>query len=234
MTFDDLVKRSYSPYSGSPKACLVIDKNGNHYPGVRVENLSYPLSITAIQSALYSCQASGAVPEVMVFPHEQTSADLISFWKKEYKLEVRIDPDMDIRPVKLTESLSMNEILPKLYELCKNAVIPNSSFPVSCLIETEKGFMPGVNIENSNWELGLCAERVALASACAHGLNSLESIHILAPKSDYVSPCGGCRQVLIEHLPQKRVYLYQNETESMSVTTSQLLPYHFKGDTLKK
>jgi homotetrameric cytidine deaminase len=234
MKFDTLLKNAHVPYSGNPRACVVMDQDNQHFIGVSVENLSYPLSISHIQSALYSCLAKGQKPKTIVLPFTPTHADLVSYWEGEYGIDTIINPDFEINPVSVIENYTESEIVKRLTALCDDAVIPNSDFPVSCLLETKDGFVSGVNIECSNWELGLCAERVTIATAISHGYSGFLSIHIMAPKSDYVSPCGGCRQVLMEHLPKKRVYLYQNEFEKMTLTTSQLLPYHFEGDSLKK
>lgn len=234
MNFNQLLDRAFTPYSGDRNACVVIDTKGRSFPGVRMENLSYPITISPFQSALYSCLTHGGIPEELILHQNPKPSDLISFWEQEFHLKVSINADFEWESYQVVHKLNNKEIVPRLYELCDFAVIPNSDFPVTCLLETEAGFLAGVNIECSNWELGLCAERVAIATAISHGYSDFKSIHVLAPKSDYVSPCGACRQVLMEHLPQKPVHLYQNEHEKLTVTTSQLLPYHFKSESLRK
>lgn len=233
MTFDSLFERAYAPYSGVKHGCVVISKDGRFFPGVNIENLSYPLSVSHIQTAVFSCMAAGYSPQKLVLPKNPMNRDLISFWETELHLSIHVDADMQFEPENIITG-EPSDMYAYLQKICKKAVIPNSSFPVSCLLETDLGWVEGVNIEVSNWELGLCAERVAVTRAIANGCKEFRSIHILAPKSDYVSPCGGCRQVLAEHLVQKRVHLYQNEYEVMSVSTSDLLPFHFRGEALKK
>jgi len=233
MKFDSLYERAYAPYSGKKSACIVLSTQGFCFPGVNVENLSYPLSVSHIQTALYSCMASGHKPEKIILPAEPDNKDLITFWENELNLQTIIDAGFEFEP-EIIISDKPDNMFSSLLKLCEKAVTPNSEFPVSCLLETDLGWIEGVNIEVSNWELGLCAERVAITRAIASGCKQFNSIHILAPKSDYVSPCGGCRQVLAEHLSHKRVHLYQNEHELLSVSTSDLLPYHFKGEILRK
>jgi len=234
MKFENLLEKAYTPYSGKPNACIVIDTQGGIHPGVIVENLSYPLSISHIQAALFGCLSTGNTPDIIIYNAPPSHGDLFEYWEKEYNLKSKVDPDFEFELSQSIRKLTIDEVPPALTKLCELCVIPNSAFPVSCLLETDTGFIEGVNVECSNWELGLCAERVAVSRAVSYGLRDFKSIHIMAPKSDYVSPCGGCRQVLMEHLPGVRVFLYQNESESMTLTTSQLLPYHFKGDSLKK
>lgn len=229
MTFTELLEFSYTPYSGKPNACIAIGKSGKAYPGVRIENISYPLTISAIQAALFTCIAAGDTPVKLIVQKAPKRADLLNFWKNEYQLEIETAPGFVYEPINPIIKIPENKVSEKLFELCGSAVTPNSGFPVSCLLQVEGGFIPGVNVECSNWELGLCAERIAIALAISHGIRDFSAVHVYAPKSDYVSPCGGCRQVLMEHLPGKSVLLYQNETEQMRLTTSHLLPYHFKA-----
>ncbi len=236
MEFKTLIKNSYVPYSGTAKVCVVRSTEGQYFPGVRVENISYPLSISRIQSALFSCLASGSRPEAIIFPDEPGREELSTYWKQEYDISFEINPELnfDTPDILIKEKLDDKAIFNRLSLLCELAVTPNSDFQVSALLEVEGGFVPGVNVECSNWELGLCAERVAISRAVSIGHRSFGNMYVMAPKSDYVSPCGACRQVLMEHLPASRIVLHQNDNQTMSVTTLQLLPYHFGGEVLKK
>ena len=64
----------------------------------------------------------------------------------------------------------------------------------------------GCNVENSSYGLSICAERVALFSCVAQGLQPLElavsCVDALddAPPASRM-PCGACRQVMLELLP---------------------------------
>jgi len=234
MKFEHLLKRAYSPYSGKSNACVVMDTMGGFHPGIDVENLSYPLSIAYIQNALFNCLSEGKTPQKIIYHTKPKQGDLNDYWEKEYQLTSEVIPDLEFELQWNLKKINERDIPTYLTRLCDFSITPNSSFPVACVLETEDGFIEGVNVECSNWELGLCAERVAISKAISYGYREFKSIHISAPKSDYVSPCGGCRQVLMEHLPGVRVFLYQSGNELMTLTTSQLLPYHFKGDSLKK
>ncbi len=227
-----LESRAYTPYSGSPQYAVVKGKSGNYYPGVRVENVSYPLSITAVQAALYGCMSESDIPVEIILP-EGDSEFLIDYWKSHFSLKIsHTFPEES----ELTNYILQpgNELRKDLEKLLERASVSESNFPVACILETEKGWVTGVNIEVGSWPLGLCAERVAISKAVASGAGQILAAHVTAPKSDYVSPCGACRQVLFEHLMSKRVYLYQNDGGYFDVTAEQLLPYHFKGDVLKK
>ncbi|MBW0594811.1 cytidine deaminase [Mycoplasmopsis anatis] len=56
----ELLKKSYSPYSKFAVAAIAIDDKGNEYPGVNVENAAYPSGLCAERSALFGSVARGA------------------------------------------------------------------------------------------------------------------------------------------------------------------------------
>ncbi|MCH8568151.1 MAG: cytidine deaminase [Balneolales bacterium] len=238
MTLSTLEKNSYVPYSGKKQACYVSDIEGTLYPGVRIENASFPLTISRIQAALFSCLSAGKKPKKLYFPDEPLLEEHLQYWINEYKLETEFnveDCDGQLFEVpKLPTGLSNDEIYEILSDLCSFAVTPNSSFEVSALLEVSDGYIPGVNVECSAWELGLCAERMAISRAISAGYTQFGKLYVMAPKSDYVSPCGACRQVIFEHMRSSRIVLFQNAHTEMSVTSTQLLPFHFSGTELGK
>ncbi len=236
MNFSTLADRSYVPYSGEKQACVVKGASGKLYGGVRIENISYPLTISPVQGALFCCLASGDKPETVITPEKPDNEGLMPYWLSEYDCTLKTDPDFEFElhnPV-ITDIENEQELMKRLRNLCSAAVAPNSDFQVSALLETDTGWMPGVNVECSVWELGLCAERLAVSRFFTHGTGVPGRIFVAAPKSEYVSPCGACRQVLLEHMPDSRIMLDQNDNKMLSVKISHLLPYHFGGEILRK
>lgn len=236
----DLSAYSYVPYSLNAQYCYAEDTEGEWHAGVRIENISYPLSISRIQAALFSCLAAGRTPKRLHFPDRPAAKEeLLSFWQAEYALAEPVVSEAAAGPLfNPVMAPRPTELYAPLLQLCERAVTPNSDFQVAALLEVAGGtaLMPGVNIECSNWQLGLCAERVAISRAISMGYlrKDFGHLYVIAPKSDYVSPCGACRQVINEHLPGQRIYLYENEEKCLSVTVKDLLPYHFGGDILVK
>lgn len=239
----DLSARSYVPYSLQPEYCFAEDTHGQLHAGVRTENISYPLSISRIQAALFSCLAAGRTPRRLLFPEPPSvKEELILYWQTEYDLEpLEVSTDLSgeiFDPAVPASAEHGHTMYKRLVALCERAVTPNSDFQVSAFLEVTGGsaLMPGVNVECSNWQLGLCAERVAISRAVSMGYDRREfgNLYVIAPKSDYASPCGACRQVISEHLPANRIFLYQNEDKCLSVTNNELLPYHFGGEILRK
>ena len=89
-------------------------------------------------------------------------------------------------------------------ESAQNAYAPYSKFNVGAVALLEDGsYAKGSNQENVAYPSGLCAERVALFSAGANFPDkAVKALAIVALKDGEiqtsVSPCGGCRQVLLE------------------------------------
>ncbi|MEZ5336641.1 MAG: cytidine deaminase [bacterium] len=81
------------------------------------------------------------------------------------------------------------------------AYAPYSGFAVGAAVMTAAGDIhSGCNVENLSFGLTVCAERNAIASAVAAGLRpgGLQALVVVAGTPEPVSPCGACRQVLME------------------------------------
>jgi len=159
--------------------------------------------------------------------------DLSEFWTQTFQLKT-LDrlPDDSVLYDPLIDGI--NDVTGQLKNLCEKSVSDRSGFPVSALLETQQGYIPGVNIEFEQWNLGLCAERVAIARAIAAGFNEFKGIHIYAPKSEFISPCGACRQVLYEFMPEQVAQLHHDDDTKSSHFVSHLLPNGFTTNSLKK
>ncbi|MBP3252187.1 MAG: cytidine deaminase [Prevotella sp.] len=106
------------------------------------------------------------------------------------------------------EELSEEEqyLLTKAIESTNNSYAPYSHFNVGAAILLENGVvLPGCNQENAAFPAGLCAERSAIFAAGAQYPDvALKAIAIAARDTngqlteEPVSPCGTCRQVIIE------------------------------------
>lgn len=236
MNLTDLTKRSYSPYSQQPHIAVVKSEEGTYFPGVRIENISFPLTIPAPQNALFNCLSEGHQPRKVYLDDESSESTASQFWIKEFNLEKEaldtLGDDIDFFPV--ARQLEDDEIRPALIKLQNKALVDYSNFAVSALLKTESGYFSGVNIELEDWSRGLCAERVALAKALSYGATDFQSLHIYTQKGEYNSPCGACRQVICEHLSHHPVYLHHANGTTATHFSDHLLPYSFQSTTLKK
>lgn len=81
----------------------------------------------------------------------------------------------------------------------EKAYAPYSNFKVGAAIVAENGeTFVGCNVENVAYPEGTCAEAGAIASMIANGQTRLTEVYVVADAPTPVSPCGGCRQKLIE------------------------------------
>lgn len=234
MDWNLLYKRAYTPYSEKPAACVVESKNGRFYAGVRIENISYPITIPAVQTACAICLSEGEIPTGLYI--QNGGLDQLDFWVKEFDLEVH---EVKNLPVENTENLfhpidNDFNILPKLKSLLEKAVTPNSEFPVSAILFTNDGYFEGVNIEVSDWTKGLCAERVVIAKAISLGITEFDRLEIHTKKGEISSPCGACRQVITEFMPYHEIKLHHADGTLSEHISIDLLPFNFKSAALKK
>lgn len=80
------------------------------------------------------------------------------------------------------------------------AYAPYSGFQVGAALAFADGtVVTGANVENASYGLSLCAETVAVASAMKEGLRGgLITVAVIGGSEGTVTPCGRCRQVLLE------------------------------------
>ena len=107
------------------------------------------------------------------------------------------------------------------------AYAPYSSFQVGCAVLARNGrVLEGVNVENASYPLGVCAERTAFSRAVAEGYRPGD----FAVAAITASPCGGCRQWLLE-MGVDRV-VFRNGGRVVTLTPDELLPESFDSSDL--
>lgn len=117
----------------------------------------------------------------------------------------------------------------------RQAYVPYSHFAVGAALLTDSGeIFCGCNVENASYGLTLCAERVAIASAVAAGQRHFLAIAIVADTAGPVSPCGICRQTMVEFNPAMEVILANLEGERRRTTARELLPGAFTAADLNR
>ena len=125
----------------------------------------------------------------------------------------------------------------------ENAYAPYSGFRVGAAVMLESGIIVhGSNVENAAFPSGICAERTALAYAVAnHAGDRPSAIAIAAMNgtvftSAPVSPCGNCRQMIIEeeyrNKKEIRILLYGEEKILIIESAASLLPLQFDKGSL--
>lgn len=232
MNWTELNTRAYTPYSKTPKACIVEGNKGGFYLGIRVENISFPLTISAIQSGCCICLSEGETPRKLYVPN--SDYDQLAFWKAEFDLEVVIGEHLPSKDIRNLNSANPANELERLKVLLDHAITTHSDFPVSGVLYSSSGCYEGVNIEVSDWAMGLCAERVCLVKAISMGDSDFTEFAVHTRFGDYSSPCGACRQVIFEHLPLHTIRLHHaNDTFSEHFSVD-LLPFSFTSKALSE
>jgi cytidine deaminase len=115
-----------------------------------------------------------------------------------------------------------NELYEAAFEASQAAYAPYSNFLVGAAALLRDGrVVTGANVENASYPLGICAERTALARAVTDGSQpgDIEAIAITA------SPCGGCRQWLLEFKLDRVIFMHEGELLVRS--PQELLPDSF-------
>ena len=116
------------------------------------------------------------------------------------------------------------ELYEQAVEVAGQAYAPYSGFLVGAAVRARDGrVFVGVNVENAAYPLGVCAEKSALTAAVTAGCRpgDFEAVGITA------SPCGGCRQWLVE-MGVERVVYARAGGEVVVATPGELLPDTFE------
>ena len=114
------------------------------------------------------------------------------------------------------------------------AYAPYSKYQVGAAVLGADGVIyGGCNVENASYGLCMCAERVALHTAVAAGCPRPLAVAVVT--KDGGSPCGACRQVMVEFNPSMPVIIAAADGEDYRVTTTaELLPDFFGPESLDK
>jgi cytidine deaminase len=115
------------------------------------------------------------------------------------------------------------------------AYAPYSKFQVGAALLGEDGrVFVGCNVENASFGLTICAERNAVFQAVAQGVQRFSALAVVASAETPVTPCGACRQVLCEFLPEFAVRCFGASGAEFACTSLELLPHAFGASDLGK
>ena len=117
---------------------------------------------------------------------------------------------------------------------------PYSHFQVGAALLTKEGeIFGGCNIENAAYTPSNCAERTAIFKAVSEGKKEFTAIAVVGGKAEgelqFCSPCGVCRQVLVEFCNPETfiVYLGTSPEDYKGYLLKDLLPFGFGPNNLK-
>ncbi|MEM1042061.1 MAG: cytidine deaminase [Bacteroidota bacterium] len=237
------------PYSTRPVGAALLLSDGLWVPGARVESASYPLTIPALLGA-YVTATAGQRRDVRAAALSQPfEAGGAAWLASGLGLDVAVEepdavvfgseplPEVGARWVPfLDAAVPENDAtgIALARQVAERAHVPASGFRVGCVLATEGGLLvPGCNVEHADWTRGLCAERTAVATAAAYGTGPVRRAYLSCPADPAGTPCGACRQLLVEYLPGVPVVMDRGEAVPETTTPEALLPDFFTGDTLR-
>lgn len=117
----------------------------------------------------------------------------------------------------------------------RRAHAPYSKFHVGAALLTDRGrIITGCNVENASYGLTVCAERVALGRAVVEDAGRPVACLVVGPVAEPLTPCGACRQSLIEFNPDMEVICVGANGQVLRLRAGELLPHSFGAGELDK
>ncbi|TFH11325.1 MAG: cytidine deaminase [Candidatus Atribacteria bacterium] len=133
------------------------------------------------------------------------------------------------RPVGIRDSFLMTDeqLLQMANDIRERAYAPYSGFKVGAALLCADGTVfTGVNIESETYTPSICAERTAFFKAISEGYSDFVKIAVTCDKP-FCSPCGVCRQVMVEHAPDLEILLGNPQGTFKRMSIKELLPESF-------
>lgn len=131
----------------------------------------------------------------------------------------------------------LDELVQRAKAVRENAYAPYSRYAVGAAIATKSGrIFEGCNVENASFGGSICAERGAIMQMIAAGEREPIACAVVTGDEEGASPCGICRQVLVEFardMPVVLVGLGSRDGEmGRVVQLADLLPLAFDASSL--
>ena len=135
--------------------------------------------------------------------------------------------------------MTNSELIKLAIKAMDNSYSPYSGFKVGAalLCDNNKAYT-GCNIENAAYSPTNCAERTAFFKAVSEGERYFEKIAIVGGNNgiitDYITPCGVCRQVMREFCNDDFVIIVaKSENDYKEYSLIELLPQSFGANMLE-
>lgn len=129
--------------------------------------------------------------------------------------------------------MTQDELIASAKAAREQAYAPYSNFKVGAALLGKSGRVyTGCNVENAAYGPSMCAERTAIFKAVSEGEREFEAIAVVTENG--VSPCGTCRQVMIEFAPDMTVFISNAQGNTRITTVRDLLPDGFTPNHLPR
>ena len=137
----------------------------------------------------------------------------------------------------MNDGIFKDEWLEEVIEAQSRAYTPYSKFNVGALLVTEDDeYIYGANIENAAYPASICAERSALVSAYSNNITKFKAIVVVTDADEPASPCGVCRQVMMEFCSPEEfeIILAKGEDDYKMYKLKDLMPLGFGPGNLRE
>lgn len=129
--------------------------------------------------------------------------------------------------------MTQDELIASAKAAREQAYAPYSNFKVGAALLGKSGRVyTGCNVENAAYGPSMCAERTAIFKAVSEGEREFEAIAVVSENG--VSPCGTCRQVMMEFAPDMTVFISNTRGNTRITTVRDLLPDGFTPNHLPR
>ena len=131
--------------------------------------------------------------------------------------------------------MKKEELMNLAKEAQANAYAPYSNFKVGAALLLKDGnVIKGCNVENASYGLTNCAERTAMFAALAQGYKKedFKELAIFSSCNPPASPCGACRQVMVELMSKDGKVYIGNDQGIIESNVSELMPLAFDKEAL--
>ena len=214
---------------------MLLLADGAWIPGVRVESATFSLVIPPLLNAFTTAAGAGRSDVVAIAlstaAGPETDAYLQAHATGPYTRENQhtfVHADAQTIPAPTHQlDVALEAPVPNeaagialAREVAERAVVPESHFPVGCVVTTEEGrLVPGVNVEHTDWSV-------------SYGYRPGPAMYLSCPLDPQGTPCGACRQLLAELAPGIRLSMDRGEAPPERARPERLLPGAFIGATL--
>lgn len=156
----------------------------------------------------------------------------------------RIIIESEIRAFKFDElSEAVRSLVDAARDATSNSYTPYSKFNVGAAVRLEDGtIIKGANQENAAFPVTMCAERAAIFNAQSNNPELAITEIAIAAKNvngfvkEPVTPCGSCRQVLLEmeyrYKRDIKIYLCGASNVYEVKSVKDILPLSFADDSM--
>lgn len=127
-------------------------------------------------------------------------------------------------------TIASTDLIAQAQAVRQRAYAPYSNFAVGAALLTSDGrVFTGCNVENASYGLTVCAERIAVFKAVSEGARDFVAIAVVSDTG--ATPCGACRQVLVEFGVAQIIVAHADGTHVV-YTLDELAPHAFDSQQL--